>query len=202
MVKGGRKHVLWILLGVTGVFCAGCLLVLMGVIIEMHLPDRVQKADCIIVAGSKVVGETISRNLRSRVERAFALYEQGYGDAIIVCGGLGEEATITEARAMSDYLQQLGVPQDDIYLEERSHTTVQNMIYAKQVMDANGWKSAIVTTSDFHAGRALACAKRAGIKQATCARARYSWRGKWIYVLREVPGWGKFFLTNMGLIEG
>lgn len=201
-MKGGKKRVLWALLCLLGVFCTGCLLVLMGVLIEMHLPDRVQKADCIVVAGSKVSGETLSGNLRARVNRAFELYQQGYSRAIIVCGGLGEEATITEARAMAGYLQQLGVPESDIYLEERSHTTVQNMENAKRIMDENGWQSAIITTSDFHAGRALACAKRAGIKQATCARARYDWGGKWIYVLREVPGWGKFFLTNMGLIDG
>jgi uncharacterized SAM-binding protein YcdF (DUF218 family) len=186
----------------AAVAVAGFALLLLAVVVDMLLPESAAASDCIIVPGCKVTGTTPSLSLQSRLDCALRLYRAGYADTIIVCGGLGESASVTEAWAMRAYLVARGVPEAAILLDEHSSSTAQNMQNSKALMDAHGLESAIVATSDFHAARAAAIAKSAGIRRVTAGKARFSWPAKWIFVVREVPGWGKYLLNAMGLLEG
>ena len=102
---------------------------------------------------------------------------------------------------MRNYLVYNGVPTDAILLDEHSASTVQNMQNSKALMDQYGYTSAIIATSDFHASRAMACARLAGIENVSCGKARFDWPKKWIYVVREIPSWGKFILYAVGLVN-
>lgn len=176
-------------------------LVLTAILIAMVVPENAAQSDCIIVPGCKVTNETPSLALQSRLDCALRLYRTGYAKVIIVSGGLGETGSVSEAQAMRMYLMTNGVPDNAIVLDENSYSTFQNMKNCKALMNERGLSSAIVATSDFHAARAVAIAKSAGIENVTCGKARFCWYAKWLYVVREVPAWGKYILNAAGIVQ-
>jgi uncharacterized SAM-binding protein YcdF (DUF218 family) len=80
-----------------------------------------------------------------RVQHGVNLFKAGYADKIILTGSV--------ARNMNKQVKALGVTADHVLLEERSHTTNQNAIYSLQIMQSQGYKSAIVVTSPYHTRR-------------------------------------------------
>ena len=196
-----KRHLmkLLVLLGI-GVFAFA--LFVTGILVDMSLPENAVVSDCIIIPGCKVTDTTPSLALQSRLDCALRLYNEGYAKTIIVTGGQGVTGSVPEAQAMRDYLMDNGVPKDAILLDENSYSTAENMQNAKALMDGRGYTSAIIATSDFHAARAMAIAKSAGIRKVTCGKARFTWYLKWGSVLREVPGWGKYILNTLGIMVG
>ncbi len=172
-----------------------------GILVNMWLPENAKPSDCIIIPGCKVADTTPSLALQSRLDCALRLYQAGLAKSIIASGGRGETGSVTEAMAMRMYLVNNGVPEEAILLEENSYSTFENMQNSKALMDVHGYTSAIVATSDFHAARAMAIARSAGIRNVTCGKARFTWYFKWGSVLREVPGWGKYILNLLGIIK-
>jgi len=121
--------------------------------------------DVIIVLGAGVRGESVTRPLARRLDEA-VLHWRGNTDAyIIVTGGLGSRATITEAEAMARYLIAMGVPRHRILLEEMSTSTYENLQFAKEILDAHfpGGFRAVVITNDFHIYRAVRTAGSVGL---------------------------------------
>lgn len=195
--KAGRVHM--ILKTAFGLCAAGAVFLYACVLLAMGSPDAPQAADCIIVPGARVVGNVPSRSLESRLDRAVELYRAGMGEAIIVCGGQGPNETASEASVMRAYLIQAGIPQERIVVEDRSLNTRQNLRFARQVMQHNGWQSAVIATSDFHAARTLATAKQEGLTEVSVAKVRYAWPGKYAAVLREGMSWVKFWMQSAGI---
>jgi len=111
--------------------------------------------DVIIVLGSGLradgrPGDALIR----RSLWAARLYEQGAAPALICTGGVGRTQTNSEASACRDLLVSNGVPVSAIHLEEQSHSTEENAIYAKGIMEDNDWQNAIIVTDSFHMFRA------------------------------------------------
>ena len=123
-------------------------------------------------------------------------YEAGFAPRIIVSGGQGADEPISEAESMRRYLVALGMPNEVIKLEDKSTNTQQNMEYSKAIMDAEGYHSALIVTSDYHLWRALQLAQRAGIS-ASGAGSRNS--STLLYTLknlaRETISWAKFIFS-------
>lgn len=156
-------------------------------------PDDPRSADCIIVLGNKVNTHGPSLSLEGRLNRALELYEQGYARALIVCGGQGGNEPATEASVMAGWLVDRGVGIENIYLDETSRNTVENIAEAKVIMDEQMFDTAIVCTSDFHSYRAMRIAEDAGLT-AYPAKARTDWPTKATSRLRECLSWIKYFL--------
>lgn len=158
-----------------------------------------RRADCIIVLGAQVwMDGTLSKTLEARVDAALEAYNVGVANKIIVCGGQGADEPTSEARAMRDNLVAKGVPAADVYLEERSVNTQQNLENAHAIMREQGWSTAAIATSDYHLTRALWLARDEGIdasgipapqpvriavRLSSYARESVSWA---LYVLRRV----------------
>ena len=125
--------------------------------------DRARRADAIIILGSAVYpGEQPSPSLRARIQHALALYRAGIAPNLILCGGLGSHPP-TEAEVMRRALVGAGVPADALVLEDRSHSTEENLANAKALMDARGWRSAVIVSDPFHLYRAEIIARDLGI---------------------------------------
>jgi len=128
---------------------------------------RVEKkapADVILVLGASVwPGEQPSPILRSRIEAGVALYMQGYAPRIIVSGGLGKLPP-SEAEAMRRVAVGMGVPPEAILLEDRSHSTLDNIRNTAQIMAAHGWRSVLVVSDPYHMFRACRMAADAGLE--------------------------------------
>lgn len=117
--------------------------------------DRVQRADVLIVlgAGLRYDGEPGPALLR-RTLHAAAVYKDGYAPMIICTGGIPQGRTISESEGCRDVLIDQGVPAEAILIERRSRSTEENATYARELMDENGFESAIVVSDAYHLLRA------------------------------------------------
>ena len=121
--------------------------------------------EVVIVLGAGVRGESVTRPLARRLDAAFDYWQRNPDAYIIVTGGLGNRATITEAEAMARYLQRRGMPRERILLEELSTSTYENLTFANEILQGHfpdGF-TAVLVTNDFHIYRAVRTAREIGI---------------------------------------
>lgn len=125
--------------------------------------DRAQRADAIIVLGSAVYrDERPSPSLSARIRRGIELYRAGYAPRIILSGGLGSNPP-SEAEAMRRLALAAGVPAGALVLEDSSHSTEENLANAKAIMDARGWRTALIVSAPYHLLRAEIIAQDLGM---------------------------------------
>lgn len=148
------KTVLRVVLWIVGVWLllAGVLVIAVVVTGERYTP---QQADAIIVLGAGLrrdgrAGDALTR----RSLWAAEAYGDGYAPRIICTGGITESRPRSESSACRELLINNGVPPEAIFIEERSRSTIENALYAHQIMQANGWQSALLVTDSFHMLRA------------------------------------------------
>lgn len=90
----------------------------------------------------------------ARCLKAYELYTSGKADMIVVAGGF-TRAHISEARMMKIALTAYGVPESAIVEEDRSSTTVENSIFAKELFKEKGWEQrAYLVSQSYHLPRA------------------------------------------------
>ena len=121
--------------------------------------------DVVIVLGAGINVETVSRPLAHRLDAAIVYWRQNPEAYIIVTGGLGNRAIITEAEAMARYLIARGIPEERVLLEDRSTSTYENLTFAREILDdhfPDGFR-AVLITNDFHIYRAVRTAREVGI---------------------------------------
>lgn len=118
-------------------------------------------SEYLIVLGAQVRGTTISRALKNRLDTAYDYLIENETTTIIVSGGKGPGEDITEAQAMSQYLQQRGIPSSRIIQEDQSTNTYENFKFSKEKMK-DATKSVVIVTNDFHVFRSLHIAKKLG----------------------------------------
>ncbi len=148
-------------------------------------------ADCLVVLGAKVWPDgRMSTTLRNRCGKALEAWQQGMAKQIIVCGGRVGDEPCTEAKAMHDWLAAQGVSEEHIFSEDQSADTRQNLRNARAIMQRNGWRTAVVVTSDFHVQRALWIVRDIDIAaqglSAPCSGRRKTWLKN---RLREMRSW-------------
>ncbi len=68
-----------------------------------------------------------------------------------------------EAPVVRRLLMDLGVPAPDIILESESRDTAENAANVRRLMDARGFRRAVLVTSGYHLPRALHLFRRAGV---------------------------------------
>lgn len=137
-------------LAIIGVIGLGAAIILYG------QQDHAVSSDVIIVlgAGTRANGSASPAYTR-RIRHAISLYERGLAPYILCTGGYGYYWKVkTEAQACAELLTNSGVPSTAILLEEKSASTEENAIYARQVMDTYDLHSAILVSDDFHLLRA------------------------------------------------
>lgn len=127
-------------------------------------------ADVIVVLGCRLKRGRAGPLLASRLERGLEVYRAEVaagGDPMMVAsGGQGHGATVTEADAMADYLEDAGVPAGKIVRENRSRNTEENLRYTAAELAARlpADTRMTVVTSDFHVLRTAALARRLGLR--------------------------------------
>ena len=128
---------------------------------------RKRTFDYIIIHGAGLRGEEPTPLLRGRIDKALELWKaQGAHAILIPSGGQGSDEVISEAEAMSRYLSSRGVPQDSILIEDRSTTTMENLLFAKHLLDtrSSGTYRCAFVTSDYHVFRTSLYASKVGLK--------------------------------------
>jgi len=120
-------------------------------------------ADAAIVLGAAVWSSGVSPVFRERINHGIDLYHKGKVRKLIFTGGQGNPGEPTESSAARDYALQSGVPAQDIFIEEESHTTYENIRYAKQVADTHGIKRVLIVSDPLHMKRAVLMAQDVGL---------------------------------------
>ena len=160
------------------------------------VPREARNADCVIVLGARVWPDgRMSRVLKTRVDAALEAWRAGKTQNIIVCGAQGRDEPRTEADAMAEYLLAEGVPEENIFLDDASYDTRENIANAKAIMDANNWQTAMIATSDYHVERALWMADDAGISATgLSAPSPRTFRAFWLGRMRETVSWVLYWI--------
>jgi len=122
-----------------------------------------KQADAAVVLGAAVWSRNVSPVFRERINHAVDLYRQGKVRKLIFTGGQGNSNEPTEAAAASSYAQANGIPIQDILVEQKSHTTFENIVNAKQLADANSLKTVLVVSDPMHMKRAMTMARDVGL---------------------------------------
>ncbi|MFF8380957.1 YdcF family protein [Streptomyces sp. NPDC015661] len=127
-------------------------------------------ADYVVVLGSGLIGgRRVPPLLASRLDRGRQVYETlaargGDAPLLITSGGQGPDEELPESHAMADYLTDGGFPAGAVVREDRSRTTEENMLFSKELMEADRpGSSCVIVTNNFHAFRAALMARKAGI---------------------------------------
>jgi len=150
----------------------------------------------IIVLGGAVDPDTTEMRTAFDVneagERLFAaamLAKRFPDKPILLSGGSGRlrGPLADEARAKRDLLTSLGVPRDQILLEDRSRNTSENATNAAEVLGPRARKPWLLITSAFHMPRAVGCFREAGV---TVIAWPVDWRAdpRWVIPLLETRG--------------
>ena len=134
----------WIGVSVGTVCAAGLLiLVITEVLIGWSaITATGQPADYVIVLGARVRGAKISNSLKQRLDRAIEYSEEYPNTVLVLSGGKGPGEEISEARAMYEYLQYNGIPEDKLLIEDQSSDTVQNIEFSRTVIDRQEYNKA------------------------------------------------------------
>lgn len=143
------------------------------------------QADAAVVLGAAVWTNQVSPVFKERINHAINLYRKGQVRKLIFTGGKGNPGEPTESAAARDYALQSGVPASDILIEEKSHTTYENILYAKQIADTHGIRKVLIVSDPLHMKRAMAMAEDAGlIAEASPTRStRYKGVGSQLELL-------------------
>ena len=139
------------------------------------------------------------------------LYKKGHIKKIIASGGQNGmflEDNFMEADFVAQNLMALGIPAEDIWIENQSKNTMENARFSKQIMDSNGGlkTKAVLITSAFHIPRATLSFEQAGIaiRPYPCAfsilpsATRFS-AVNMIPVSWAMDSWGGFFREMIGI---
>jgi uncharacterized SAM-binding protein YcdF (DUF218 family) len=97
------------------------------------------------------------------------LYKQGHIKKILVTGGQNgviREDDFSEAAFIKQNLIKLGIPKDDILIEEASRNTIEHAKFCKQILQKNNSDNKIIVliTSAFHMQRAQYIFEQEGYK--------------------------------------
>ena len=145
-------------------------------------------ADAAIVLGAAVWSTSVSPVFRERINHAIELYRQGKVRKLIFTGGQGNSNEPTEAAAARAYALANGIPSQDILVEQKSHTTYENIVYAKQLADSNNIKKVLLVSDPMHMKRAMTMALDVGFdaSPSPTQTTRYkTWRTQLSELTRE-----------------
>lgn len=142
----------------------------------------------VIVLGCKVNGTAPSIALRKRTMAA-AAYLQSHPEAVaILSGGQGKDEGISEGACMKNILLAEGIDESRLYVEDRSTSTEENFAFSKEIIQANGFSTAVaVATHDYHQLRAAMIAGKYGLTPASLPATSSHWSRATFYT-REVFG--------------
>ena len=102
-----------------------------------------------------------------RLLHTVQLYKMGKVKKILISGGSGLMIgkKVSEAGDLKKAFLYCGVPEKDIFIEDKSRNTHESSVFSKQLVDSLGIKgSFLLITSAFHMRRSEGCFVKAGLK--------------------------------------
>lgn len=199
--KGFGRFLKWLF--VAGVVVYAALFVFVAV---SGLTGRAKGDEkAIIVLGAGLRGERVGDVLRRRLVAAHEAFEENPDALIVVTGGQGPGESIPEAVAMRRWLVDKGVPEASIIVEDRSVSTEENLLFARQLLEGAGVSSGepvAVVTNAFHCYRAGQYAKKLGFEEVRTLPASMNLTTLLPSYLREVLAILYMWVFRRGSLAG
>ena len=151
--------------------------------------DNGQNADCAIVLGGAAWHNKPSPVFRERLNHAIRMYQEGRVTALVLTGGKGTGAPYSEGEVARDYCLQRGIPENVLFVESRSRTTIQNLEEAKNILNQQSFASALIVSDPWHLKRGVLIARRQGIDASpsgTTTSRFESLKARTSFTLREL----------------
>ena len=117
----------------------------------------------LIVLGAGLNKDTPSLTLRKRIHTALNYSNNNQTAIIIASGGKGGNEIYSEAEVISKILQENGINNNRIIIEDKSRNTYENLKYSGNFVD-NFDKKIVIVSSEFHLFRAKYIARKMGYK--------------------------------------
>jgi uncharacterized SAM-binding protein YcdF (DUF218 family) len=125
--------------------------------------DEERPADAIVVMGAAQYDGRPSPVFRARLDHAVSLYLAGVAPRLVVTGGKAEGDRTTEAAAGRAFAMSLGVPTEDILVEDQSRTTLESIRAVSLLLAAHDARSAVFVSDRPHMLRVLRMASDEGV---------------------------------------
>lgn len=134
------------------------------------LKDNKKTVDAGTVLGAAVWGgNRPSPVLRERINKGYELYNANIIKNIILTGG-GAPGEMTEAEVSKNELLKKGVPERNIFIENKSNSTLEQIRYLNSnLYQKNDWKEIVLISDNFHLLRTKQICKFFGINAYTVA---------------------------------
>lgn len=190
---------LWIQGVFWALFCVGLFVfgAVEAKIFSQYNAHAAPGADYVIILGAQWTNSGPSQVLRRRLDKAIEYLEQNPDTKVIVTGGQGGNESIPEAVGMQGYLIQAGIGEERIFVEDRSDSTYQNLVFARDFLESDDDR-AVIVTNNFHVFRALSIAKKQGYENVEGLAAGTPLGSEPNNLLREFMGVVKdFFVGNL-----
>lgn len=128
---------LWVPVSVVTMCCTGILVfTVVEILVFTGVAARdTSNLDYVIVLGARVKETGISKSLKNRLDKALEYLDENPGTILVLSGAKGEDEPVSEAEAMRDYLVYNGVREEQLILETRSYSTVENIAYSRVAIE-------------------------------------------------------------------
>ncbi len=104
--------------------------------------------DAIIVPGVPFDGEEWVEIMQSRVHWSIYLFQKGYTKNIIYSGS-AVYTEYTEAKIMALYAEKLGIPKENIFIDDRAEHSTENVYYSYQIAKKQKFEKIALATDPF-----------------------------------------------------
>lgn len=118
-------------------------------------------AEYMIILGAQWKTSGPSYILQKRLDKALEYLAENPQTIVIVSGGQGSNEVISEAEGMKSYLEEAGIAQDRIIMEDRSTDTSENLKYSMKFISSPDSR-VVVVTNNFHVFRSVQIARKTG----------------------------------------
>ncbi|HCX62657.1 YdcF family protein [Sedimentibacter sp.] len=151
--------------------------------------NELNSVDAAIILGAVVWEDKPSPVFEERIKHGIWLYKEGYAANLIFTGGVGEDDELSEAGVAKNYAIENLVPEEKIFIEEKSAITEENIQYAAEIAKINSFKDVIIVSDPLHMKRAMLMAEDYGLiaYSSPTPTTRYmTFKSKVSFLSREV----------------
>ena len=127
--------------------------------------------EVVLVLGAMLQRGRITGDFKARLKRAMQFPEDS---TLIVLGGVTDSSMLSEAAAGRDWLVRQGACEARIVLEDESRNTLENLVYAREILRVRGVERPVIVTSRYHAARSSILAAGLGMAHDLCPAERPS----------------------------
>jgi len=182
-----RRKVLWLVSAVVTLVVLFLLLTSLRVVHEAG-KQELHAADAIVVFGAAEYSGRPSPVFRARLDHAYDLFRQGLAPVVITTGGAGADPSYSEGGVGRDYLMHRGIQERNVIAETQGTDTAHSAERIGVIMRANGLKTCLAVSDEYHVFRIKALLQHEGLKVYVAPRFGSRPKGQWakmVAVLRE-----------------